>query len=258
MPSVKKPPAAIDSPAGQPVLKKTRVKSIVVIISTILMLILISVFIWRVAYFANLIRTGEINTLDLRFAGNQTTSSLVGSDLEDTAVVSLATLDDPYLGSRDAKVTIVVFSDFSCPYCRQSSFIMRSLAVKYGDQINYIFRDFPMSEIYPQALLAAQAANCAFRQDKFWEYHDKLFINQSRQKEDDLLRYAREINLDLGLFWVCLSDQEVEKEILDDFTDGAQAGVYGTPTFFINGRRIPGSIPESVLESMIESILAVD
>ncbi|MBU0646275.1 DsbA family protein [Patescibacteria group bacterium] len=256
MPSGKNQPMADTPRAGQPVAGKITAKKIAIAMITVLVLALITIFVWRVLYFANLIRTGEINTLDFRYAGDQTTSLTALEGLGEAGADSLATEDDPNLGSRAAPVTIVEFSDFSCPYCRQSSFVMRSLVTRYGDQINFIFRDFPVSELHPQAQLAAQAANCAYKQNKFWEYHDKLFINQSRQQEEDLLRYARELNLDLGLFRICLTDREVAEEILDDFADGVAAGVYGTPTFFINGRRIPGAIPESIMEKMINGLLA--
>lgn len=256
MPVIKQPVKPVEQTPGQSNSARSKFKKAIAVAVTILVLVLVLVFVWRVVYFVDLIQTGEINALDMRYAGQQSTSLLALSTAEQGADIDVVSADDPYLGSREAKVTIVEFADFACPYCRQSSFVMRSLSANYGDQIQYIFRDFPVADLYPQSLAAAQAASCANQQGKFWQYHDKLFINQTRQEETDLLRYAQELNLDLGRFRTCLADSAVEREIMADFEDGTAAGVYGTPTFFINGRRLPGSLPESYLVNIINSLLA--
>lgn len=256
MPVPKNNPSQASGPVSNVGRPQSRVKKIAIVLVTVLVLILLLVFVWRVLYFSNLIRTGEINTLDTRYASNQSQSILALAPMENLGDVKLASSDDPYLGSREAKVTIVEFADFSCPYCRQSSFMMRALAARYGDQILYIYRDWPVVEMHPQALLAAQAAECAQEQNQFWQYHDKLFLNQSQQSEEDLLRYARELNMDLALFRVCLTDKDIEEEIIQDLEDGIRAGVVGTPTFFINGRRVSGAVPEIVMENLINELLS--
>src|SRR4029079_17144765 len=97
-------------------------------------------------------------------------------------------------------VTIVEFADFGCPYSRASSFIMRSLARKYGDQIRYVYRDFPIEELHPGATLAAEAGDCAQEQNKFWEFHDKLYLNQTDLRQERLVQLAQEKNMNVEPF----------------------------------------------------------
>ena len=167
----------------------------------------------------------------------------------------MVTDNDPSLGSPDAKVTIVEFADFGCPYSRKSSYVIRALARKYGDEVRFIYRDFPITELHPQAKQTAQAANCAGDQDKFWEYHDKVYLNQNDLSDEKLVEFAEEINLDMDEFQSCFEEGAFTEEIDEDYQDGFDAGVRGTPTFFINGNRVPGSIPEDILDTLIQRIL---
>jgi len=163
--------------------------------------------------------------------------------------------DDPYLGNLNAKVKIIEFGDFECPYCRESFVIIRTLAEIYNNQILIVFKDFPLTDIHTHASQAAWAANCALKQDKFWPYHDKLFINQENLEAVDLINYASQLNLNMNQFESCLTSQQISKEIEADVSDGTSLGIKGTPTFFINGVRIAGTIPENIFKEIINYLL---
>lgn len=217
----------------------------------------LGVFALRVAGYAEKIRTGTLRPSDLAFLSDYTPStlaaSLVGSGEK---VGGLDTAASPSLGSKDAKVTIVEFADFGCPYSRQSAFTLRSLASAYGDRIRYVYRDFPIVELHPEAELAAEAGKCAQEQGKFWEFHDKLYLNQSDLSLANLLKLAREANLNEVAMKSCLSSHRKQAAVAEDYAAGLAAGVQGTPTFFVNGTRIPGSIPEETLKHIIDQALA--
>ena len=222
---------------------------------TILVLLFLGLFAWRIIHFSNLIKNGEIIPGVDSFTSEQTLSkALAGLPLIE-GEFNVTTTDDPSLGSPQAKVTIVEFADFNCPYSRTESFLLRSLVQRYGDKINFIFRDFPVADLHPQAELAAEAGACANEQGKFWPYHDKLFLEQSDWSREHLEQMAKELNLDTARFSSCLKSGRFTDEVKDDVAAGIIAGVRGTPTFFINGHRIPGAIPEKYLVQIIESFL---
>jgi len=148
--------------------------------------------------------------------------------------------DDPYLGSKDAKVTIIEFSDFECPACKRAEPVVKQVTSYYGDKILFVYRDFPIYQLHPFAQKAAEASECAFEQDKYWEMHDKLFDNQDALDVSSLKRYAREIGLDGAQFDSCLDSSKYQSEVEKDANDGVKAGVQGTPTFFINGKQYTG------------------
>lgn len=169
--------------------------------------------------------------------------------------------DDPYLGPSDAIVEIIEFGCYSCPYSRQAQSIVHELLSKYGDKIKLVFRDFPIDNIHSRASLHAEAAGCALEQDKFWEYHEKLFIEQdvcTSGEEDSLehiVRLAQEIGLNMKQFGSCLKERTYKDEVKNDFNDGINAGVHGTPTFFINDRVIIGPKPILAFEKIIDEEL---
>jgi len=162
------------------------------------------------------------------------------------------TADDPSLGNEEALVRIVEFSDFQCPFCQQSFSVVREILNKYGNDIYFTYRDFPVSQIHPESLKAAEAGQCAHEQDKFWLMHDKIFINQENIEAYNLKRYALEIGLDADKFNNCLDSGKYSQEVNTDYIDGIGLGVVGTPTFFINGYRISGSIPKDIFIKLIE------
>ncbi len=150
---------------------------------------------------------------------------------------------DPSLGNPQASLQIVEFSDFQCPYCAQAHSIIKQLLRSYPNDVYFIYRDFPIIDIHPQAQLAAEAAQCAFDQEKFWEYHDLLFQNQDKLDLGYLLIYAQRLNLDLEKFTSCLEIGKYRNEVQQDMSDAYDLGVRATPTFFINGQKLEGVVP---------------
>jgi len=177
-------------------------------------------------------------------------------DLEEPEppLVPVGADDNPSLGPDGAPVTIVEFSDFQCPYCKQSQAVLREVMKVYEGKVRLVFRDFPLST-HRFARKAAEAARCASEQGKFWPYHDKLFENQPRLDIPDLKRYARELNLDQTAFEACLEGGKYRDEVTKDLRDGIRAGVSATPTFFINGRPLTGAQPFPAFQALIEKAL---
>lgn len=157
-------------------------------------------------------------------------------------------------GGATASVMIVEFSDYQCPYCRQAEATVEALLAKYGDKVRFSYRDFPLTTLHPQAMIAAEASRCAEEQGKFWEYHDELFKAASLEKSS-LVEYARNLKLDSAQFESCLTGEKYKKEIEADEEAGRNAGVNGTPGFFINGIFISGAKPESEYASVIDDEL---
>ena len=137
-------------------------------------------------------------------------------------------------GKKDAKIQIVEFSDFECPYCARALPGIEALQKEFGDDLAVYFMNFPLS-FHKAAMPAAIAAKCAGRQNKFWEMHDQLFQNQQQLQPDQLLAHAKSLKLDLANFESCQKDPAILAEIRSEMKVGEQAGVGGTPAFFVNG-----------------------
>lgn len=162
--------------------------------------------------------------------------------------------DDPVLGPNDARVTIIEFSDFECPYCRRVQPTLKRLLKEYEGQVRLVFRDFPLS-FHKNAQKAAEAAQCAGDQDKFWPYHDKLF-EQTALAPSDLKKYASELELDVDAFNTCLDSGKYAQEVAKDMRDGQAAGVNSTPSFFVNGQPLSGAVPYERFQELVEAALA--
>ncbi|MEK7183506.1 MAG: thioredoxin domain-containing protein [Patescibacteria group bacterium] len=201
----------------------------------------------------------QLGTLDVSSLSFQTTAAtqnrLVAIAQAAPGSGELATTDDPSVGPADAKLTIVQFADFGCPFSEQESYAVTAIARQYPDDVRIIYRDFPLVDIHPGADLAAQAGGCAHEQGKFWEYHDVLFRNSGTFTEDSLIDYAGQIDLDMNKFRVCLQTGKYEEEVAQDLADGVAAGVAGTPTFFMNGEKIDGAIPFSAFKDIVNAFL---
>ena len=163
--------------------------------------------------------------------------------------------DDPSLGKTDAPVTVVEYSDFQCPFCLRVMPTLKDLRTKYGDRVRLVWKDFPLTQIHPQAFVAAQAGNCAREQGKFWEYHDKLFANQSALTPDSLKKYAADTGLDAAKFNQCLDSSKYEARVEDALAAGNRLGISSTPTVYVNGRMINGAQPIEVFEAVVEEEL---
>ena len=164
---------------------------------------------------------------------------------------------DPSIGDPDAPVKIVEFSDFQCPFCKRFVDQTKDLIFQeYGDAIYFEYRDFPLNSIHPSAQKAAEAAECAAEQGMFWEMHDTIFNNQSAIGVDSLKGYAADLGLDTAQFDSCLDTGKYAAEVQADLDDGQNAGVTGTPAFFINGIKVVGAQPFSVFKQIIDAELA--
>jgi protein-disulfide isomerase len=160
-------------------------------------------------------------------------------------------------GNPDAPVTIVEFADYQCPFCKKTEDTLKALLSKYGGRVKLAFLDFPLSEIHGQAETAAEAARCAGEQAKFWEYHDSLFKEPSKLDEASLIDRAQKLRLDQGAFRSCLTSGKFQQDIQANRDQGVEAGVTGTPAFFINGVFLSGAQPPTEFEKIIDSQLAV-
>ena len=159
-------------------------------------------------------------------------------------------------GSSDARITIVEFSDFQCPFCLRAYTTIKGLLAKYDGKVKLAYRDLPLQPIKPGTHGSAEASRCAGEQGKFWEYHDLLFENQDYFGNDAFQEYAEFLELDTDQFAACLESDKFQPQIQQDFQEGVQLGITGTPFFFINGVPVNGAQPAPVFEEIIEAELA--
>lgn len=161
-------------------------------------------------------------------------------------------IEDPVKGDSDAKVTITEFSDFTCSHCRESQETIEKILNEYPNKVKLVFKNFPISS---SSLKPAEASECAYLQGKFWEYHNLLFEKELPINTEDLKEIANEVGLDMENFNNCLDSNSMRNEVLNDREEGKNKGITGTPTFFVNGRKIEGNQPYKVFENAIESEL---
>jgi protein-disulfide isomerase len=154
-------------------------------------------------------------------------------------------------GPADAPVTLVEYGDYECPYCGRAYPVVKQLQEKLGPTLRFVFRNFPLNTIHEHAGVAAQAAEAAGGQGKFWEMHDILYEHQQELAEADLNSYALKIGLEIYQFEADLSGERFAKRVRADFRGGVRSGVNGTPTFFINGLRYNG---EHTYEALLEAL----
>lgn len=145
--------------------------------------------------------------------------------------------NDHIQGADDAPVTLVEYGDYECSHCGEAYPIVKKLQKKMGDKMRFVFRNFPLTQMHPHAMQAAEAAEIAAAQDKFWEMHDILYENQKALGDESLIAYAEAVGLDAEDFAEDLENDAYEEKVRADFMGGVESGVNGTPTFFINGIR---------------------
>ncbi|MBX3243353.1 MAG: DsbA family protein [Acidobacteria bacterium] len=150
----------------------------------------------------------------------------------------ISTTGKPVLGNENAKVTVVMFSDFQCPACARTHPVLKRVLKEYGDNVKLVVRDFPLENIHENALSAARAANAAAKQGKYWEFIELLYSNQDALDAASLKRYAEQLGLDLKQFETDALPQTRDAEIRKDQADGMSFGVGGTPTIFVNGVKV--------------------
>jgi protein-disulfide isomerase len=161
----------------------------------------------------------------------------------------------PFKGTERAPVTIVKFEDFQCPYCKTVQLTYQELLKRYNGKVRLVHKDLPLDAIHPQARQAAEAARCAGDQGKFWEYHDILYTNSPKAGIDELKSYAKEVGLNSASFDQCFTSGKYKGLVQKDLAEGAQLGLTGTPTFFINGREMSGAQPVEAFATIIDEEL---
>jgi protein-disulfide isomerase len=160
----------------------------------------------------------------------------------------------PVRGNPEAKVAVVEFSDFECPYCGKAVPTLNQIAETYGDKVRIVFKHMPLG-MHAKAPAAHAAAEAAYRQGKFWEMHDKIFSNQAEMGPEKYRDYARELGLDLKRFDRDVADTAVKKRIDEDRAEATRLGITATPSFFVNGRYLPGAVPFERIRALLDEDL---
>ena len=217
----------------------------------LLVLTLAALFIWRVWTYYDRIAKGGVVALP-QFNGQFTAA---GESTRPLALADLSTADDPSIGPASAKLVIVEFLDYQCPFCGQASSVFREAAATYGDRVRFVVRDFPVPDIHPEAVEAAEAAGCAEAQGKYWPMHDRLFALKGSLARAELDRAAAQSGLDMNVYRACMEIDARVDEIQADANAGFAAGVRGTPTFFFNGQPVEGAIPREAFDALIQRFL---
>jgi protein-disulfide isomerase len=189
------------------------------------------------------------------FVGHQTTSSEPAASGAEVKRVEVPVGLSPSHGDPNALVTVVEFADFQCGYCARSLPLQKRLLAEYPGRVRWVFKHFPLDS-HTLAKGASRASLAAHAQGKFWEYHDRLFANRQQLSPALQEQLARELGLDLARFRVALQSDALTRLVSDDTELGRKAGVQGTPTFFINGRKVEGSMPYAELERLVREELA--
>lgn len=162
---------------------------------------------------------------------------------------------DHKTGNAKAKIVMVEYGDYQCPHCGHAHPLIKRLLKQFGQEILFIFRNFPLQEMHPQAMISAQSAEAADKQQKFWEMHDTIYENQDILTVNSLLDFAKQIDLDLEKFSKDWKTKSVITKIESDFDGGIRSGVNGTPTFFVNGNRL--ETYDASYESLAHAIKAL-
>jgi protein-disulfide isomerase len=163
---------------------------------------------------------------------------------------------DHIRGALDAKVTLLEYGDFECPYCGRAEPMIRELLESHGYDLRYAFRHLPLVDVHPRAELAAEASEAAGAQGAFWEMHDLLMDNQEHLAPTDLRRYAESLGLDLERFTADLREDRYAERVNEDVASADASGVSGTPTFFVNGRRLHGAFNIDTLTQAVTAAKA--
>jgi protein-disulfide isomerase len=205
-------------------------------------------------------RTGaEVNSL----RGSIDAAAKAGPPSRDTAMQNrpdpnrrypVSTKGAPVRGDPEAKIAVVEFSDFQCPYCGRAVALLDQISKTYGDQVRIVFKHLPLG-MHPKAPAAHAAAEAAHRQGKFWQMHDKIFANQAEMSPEKYRQYAKEIGLDLARFDRDVADASLKQRIDADAAEAERLGVTGTPAFFVNGRYLAGAVPFERIKALLDEDL---
>lgn len=202
--------------------------------------------------------TAAANTNTAKVAGatvNSNTNTAVAAQPTPTKVDITVTADDHVKGDKNAKVTLVEYSDFQCPYCGAVNPTLEKVLTDYKGKVKLVFRHYPLS-FHENAQKSAEASECASAQGKFWEMHDKMFANQTSLTVDNLKTYAKDLGLDTTKFNKCLDDGTYAQKVKDSLAAGTNLGVQGTPATFVNGTLVSGAQPYESFKSAVDAALA--
>lgn len=235
------------------------------VIALIIFAFLLGILTQRVFFLQDTLNTQNSNNSQTGQINNIATNNNIPQYPTPPPKVEVASGHLPTLGNDKAKVTVIEFSDFQCPFCKQ--FVDSTYQELYDayiktNKIKFAYRHYPLTTIHPNAQKAAEAAECANEQDKFWEYHDLLFKNQSTWSPlaaadaiNSFTDYAGELGLNTDQFRSCLDTDKYKQKVDDDIADANKVGVDGTPAFFINGWRLTGAQPLAQFQTLIEQEL---
>ncbi len=176
-------------------------------------------------------------------------------DNGDVSKLSPVSSSDYIRGNKNAKVTLIVVSDFQCPYCQRHESTVSQILEAYPNDVRVVWRNFPLTSIHPYAQKAAEAAECAGEQGKFWEMHDKMFENQSALDDTSLKSYAKSLGLNTSKFDSCLSSGKYTEKVNKQAQEAQLAGISGTPGTFVNGTLVKGAYPLETFKGIIDELL---
>lgn len=176
-------------------------------------------------------------------------------EAEDTRASLDVAKDDHVRGESNAAVTLVEFSDFQCAFCSLFHPTVIQLLSEYSGSVRWVYKHFPLDAIHPQARPASEASECAAEQDKFWEFADALFENQSSLGSDYYSELASDLSLDIAKFDECVSSRKYKDRIESDYQLGLRLGVRGTPASFVNGELLVGAVPYASLKAAVDTAL---
>lgn len=197
---------------------------------------------------------GSVPTPD---SGNNAAAQVDAAPTPKVTRYEVAIDGDPVLGPSDAPITLIEFSDYECPFCQKWHVeVFSKLREKYGDKIRFVYRDFPLYGMHPNAASAAESAHCAGEQDLYWEFQHLLFTGNKSLNRDTYVAYANQLSMDVPSFEQCVDDRRYQKDVEADYQYASNLGIQSTPTFFINGLAIVGAQPYQVFERIIEMELA--
>jgi len=176
------------------------------------------------------------------------------AEIDYSKVYTIPIGHSPVKGPDAAPIVMVEFSDFQCPFCTKAAPVVQQVLNTYPDQVKFVYKHFPIQNIHEHAMNAAKASVAAHKQGKFWEMHDLLFKHSPDLAEEKLMQYAQSLNLDMERFQKDYASSEVEKEVEEDLKLGEEVQIRGTPTFFMNGKRLPSWAFEAFQEAIKEAL----
>jgi len=223
----------------------------------IILALIVAGFLVQTGIYVYKIKTGKIT--DASFEKELTSSkNLSGAESATPKTNEIINITAPSYGAADPKLTIIEFGNFACPHSKEVSAAAREIMLKNKETVKFIYRDFPLDDIYPSSSSLSLAGKCANEQNKFWAMHDKLY----QASDVDIETIANQIGLDYKIFSSCVSQKKYLSSIQKDFEDGYKNGVTGTPVFFFIKKgsenapiKIPGAIPKATFEEIVKELL---